>query len=203
MRWSGDSAIQSYAVEPTVHPILCTVLMQGKKPKHFEWIDFSSNRKMNSELWWSPPGAKCPSSRGCPWEGAKQQLPPPEPCGSCGHQQALFVSQPLFHVKGWKNGRKTLWIWRSKPSFKSFVHFVSRGCDPGPHSSYVFEMHPGGLMFMWNSFDKSRQMWVRKVNETKSSSMKLGSLLTQCLWGNTSNIDGHLTTVPSNFHRCN
>lgn len=109
----------------------------------------------------------------------------------------------IFHVKGKKKEERTLWIWRSKPLFKGFVHFVSRACHLGACSSYVFEMHRGGLMFMWNSFDKSRQTWVRKLNETKSPSMKLRSLLTQQLWGNTSNLDGHLTGAPSNFHRCN
>lgn len=158
---------------------LNTILMQAKKPECFEWSDFSSSRKTNSELPWSLLGAKHPSSWRCPCKGTSSR----------SHHLSLVVPVDVarhfslpnvyFMWRGKKREERTPWIWRSKPLFKDFVHFDSRPCDPGPGSSYVFERHRGGLMFMWNSFDKSRQTRVRKVNETKSPSMKLRSLLTQ------------------------
>lgn len=194
------------------HPVICcgtywtplnTVLMQGKKPQCFDCFGFQLSRKMNSELWWSLLGVKHPSSWGCPCEGPSSPSHRLNPVGPVDAGRHCSLANVYFMWKTEKKEERTLWIWRSKPLFKGFVHFVSRACDLGPHRSYAFEMHWGGLMFMWNSFDKARQMQVRKVNEPKSPSMKLSSLLTQQLWGNTSNLDGHLTRAPSNFHRCN
>lgn len=124
VRWSGGPAIPPYVVEP-----LNTVLMQGKKTPDV-LSGFSWSRKRNSELWWSLPGANCPSSWGCPCERPS----------SCSHCLNLVVpvdagrrcslANVHFAWRGKKRKKeRTLWIWRSKPLFKGFVHFVSRACD--------------------------------------------------------------------------
>ena len=194
------------------HPVVCcgtywtplnTVLMQGKKPKRFKWFDCNSSRKINSDLCWSLPGAKHPSSLGCPCEGPSSRshhLNPVVPVDAGRH---CSLANVYFMWRGKKRKREHC-------EFEDQSHYVrvSYILSQGPAiwvliAVTCFEMHRGGLMFMWNSFDKSRQTRVRKVNETKPPSIKLRSLLTQQLWGNNSNLDGHLTRAPSNFHRCN
>lgn len=131
------------------HPVICcgtywtplnTVLMQGKKPKHFEWFDFSSRRKTNSELWWSPPGAKRPSSWERPIEGLRRCSHHLNPVVPVDTSRRCLLANIYFVRRGEKKKEeRTLWIWRSKPLFKGFIHIVSRARDPGPCSSCVWD----------------------------------------------------------------